>query len=204
MDDRISQILSFLERIDEFKTIERHTHIRGGQRKETDSDHTWHMALFALLFHRELEVEVDLAHVLSLILIHDLPELESGDTFAYSPHYGDKSEERVAAANLFRDLPHDLRKTLHNLWTEFTYGTSPEARFSRALDRLQALAQNTLSQGKTWKDLRVTEEMSRNLNRQVMGFDPALREAFEQLYDRASLEDLWGENGEARGSDRDR
>ncbi len=191
MRDRLAQILQFLEIIDPFKTIERATYLSDQSQHESDSDHTWHMALFALLLYRDLNFKVDITKVLTLILIHDLSEIYTGDTFAYSPEHKDQESEIKAAQELFSLLPSDLKKELLDGWKEFTFGISPEARFARALDRLQGLVQNVISSGRTWRERGVTESMSRELNQEALNTDPVLAEIFERLYKRATEESLW-------------
>jgi putative hydrolase of HD superfamily len=191
MPDRISQILHFLEAIDSLKAIERATYLSNQKHHESDSDHTWHMAMFALLLYKEIAFEVDVAKVLTLILIHDLCEILAGDTFAYTPEHNDRERELEAAKQLFALLPVDLNDELLDGWKEFTFGNSPEARFARALDRMQGLAQNVFSSGRTWKERHVTQAMSRELNRNAQEFDPAIRDIFEKLFQRAVDEELW-------------
>jgi len=211
MSDRLSLILNFTEVIDPFKAVERATYLSDLSRHETDSDHTWHMAMFAILLHDELNFEVDLQKVLLLILVHDdelnfevdlqkvlllilvhdLCEIYAGDTFAHSPQHGDHEGEQEAVERLFAPLPPDLQDTLLGYWREFTFGSSPEAQYARALDRLQGLAQNIYSSGRVWEEHKVTEQMSRDLNREAMSLDPILAESFERLYQRANLEKLF-------------
>jgi putative hydrolase of HD superfamily len=191
MRDRFSQILNFLEIIDTFKTIDRATYLKDRNRHESDSDHTWHMAIFALLLYRELNFEVDIAKVLTLILIHDLCEIYAGDTFAYAPEHQNHERELKAAKELFASLPPDLQNEFLERWKEFTFGKSPEAQFARALDRLQGLAQNVFSSGRVWRERGVTQKMSEDLNRDSRAFDTALGEIYDRLYQRAAEEDLW-------------
>jgi putative hydrolase of HD superfamily len=191
MQDRLSQILNFLETIDSFKSIERATYLSDQNRHESDTDHTWHMAMFALLLHEELNLKVDLTKVLKLILIHDLCEIYAGDTFAYSPQHKNHKKEKEAAEKIFAFLPQDLERTLLDAWMEFTFGTSPEACFARSLDRMQALAQNVISSGRTWKERGVKETMSRELNQDHVALDPVLKTIFEMYFQRASEENLW-------------
>jgi putative hydrolase of HD superfamily len=191
MADRLTQIIEFLEIIEPFKMIERASYLSDHSRHETDSDHAWHMALFAVLLAREIETPINIGHALELILVHDLGEIGAGDTFAYSADSHDRELEQRAARELFDTLPEDLRLEMTQLWDEFTYGDSPEAQFARALDRLQALAQNTFSAGRTWQEHNVNERMSRELNKSTMDFDPVIRRAFEILFQRASDNDLW-------------
>jgi putative hydrolase of HD superfamily len=193
MRDRFDQILGFLESIDPFKTIERATYISDQSQHESDSDHSWHMAIFALLLYKEINFEVDITKALTLILIHDLCEIYAGDTFAYTPEHKDPKREREAAEELFALLPPDLNHELLDAWKEFTFGLSPEARFARALDRMQGLAQNVFSSGRTWKERGVTEVMSRELNQEVLTMDLVITEIFERLYQRAAEESLWSQ-----------
>lgn len=194
MADRLTQIIEFLEIIEPFKMIGRASYLSDHSRHETDSDHTWHMALFAVLLAREIETPINIGHALELILVHDLGEIGAGDTFAYSSDSLDRELEQRAARDLFDTLPEDLRIHMTQLWDEFTFGDSPEAQFARALDRLQALAQNTFSAGRTWQEHNVTEQMSRELNKSTMDFDPVIRETFDILFQRASDNDLWSKD----------
>jgi putative hydrolase of HD superfamily len=193
MSDRLSLILKFFEAIEPFNNIERSTYLSDLSRRETDSDHTWHMALLAILLRGEISVDVNLDKALLLILVHDLCEIYAGDTFAHLPQYEDREKERRAAEEIFALLPPDLEEELLDHWTEFTFGSSPEAQFARALDRLQALAQNIYSSGRVWKEREVTEQMSRDLNSKAMLLDPSLTEVFERLYKRAKEEGLWSD-----------
>jgi putative hydrolase of HD superfamily len=191
MRDRLAQILQFLEAIDHFKTIERATYLSDQSQHESDSDHTWHMTMFALLIYKELHFKVDITKVLTLILIHDLCEIYTGDTFAHLPEYKDQEKELLAAQKLFTLLPLDLGNELLEGWQEFTFGISPEARFARALDRLQGLAQNVFSSGLAWKEHGVSQTMSRELNQEASNTDPVFAEIFDRLYQRAAEENLW-------------
>jgi putative hydrolase of HD superfamily len=191
MQDRLDQILNFLEAIDAFKGIQRATYLSDHSRHECDTDHTWHMAMFAFLLHKELAMEVDIHKVLVLILIHDLCEIHAGDTFAFTPEHNDRAAEQAAAQRLFSLLPDDLFEDLLGYWLEFTFGQTREARLARALDRLQGLAQNVFSAGRTWKERGIKEPMSRELNREAIELDAMLTDLFERLYRRAASEDLW-------------
>ena len=195
MDDtaRLERILAFLEVSDQLKTIERACYLTTGAGRETDADHTWHAALFALLLHRDLSRDVDLGHVLALLTVHDLVEIYAGDTFGYDAvaQRDQPQREAVAADRLFGMLPADLAATVRGWWEEFEATQTPEAHFAKALDRLQALAQNVFTHGRMWRERDVTEAMSRARNREAMAFDPSLARVFEALYRRARQENLW-------------
>ncbi|MGH2736400.1 MAG: HD domain-containing protein [Actinomycetota bacterium] len=187
-------ILDFLESVDAFKSIERAAYLSDGTRHETDSDHAWHMALFAVLLHRELDIECDLQHALELILVHDLVEIHAGDAPAFdlAANEGKTERERRAADRLFSVLPEGHGSTLRAWWDEFEKQRSSEARFALAMDRLQVLAQNVASGGRAWKDYGVTRPRVEERNAPVIEWWPGLRPTFEALYDRADARDCWG------------
>lgn len=192
---RLTHILQFLEILDQFKSIFRANYVGGQSRKENDAEHTWHMAMFALLLQQELSMQIDLEQTLKLILTHDLVEIYAGDTPAYDAHgHLDKEErERRAAHTLFAHLPEDLRTQLDDWWHEFEAGHTPEAKYARALDKLQSFAQNVFSRGRNWQEYGVRAEQSRAYNRPACECDPVLTRAFDLLYRRAEDEHLWPE-----------
>lgn len=194
---RFTKILGFLETIDQLKLIYRSAYLSDNSRHESDAEHTWHTSLFALLLYQEMEIDVDIERVLKLILIHDLVEIYAGDTFAYDTvgNYNQNAREETAASQLFALLPEDLQKLVYGWWKEFELAPTPEAQFARAMDKLQAFAQNVSSSGRVWQEHFVTEEMSRSRNKKAMAFDPALAEVFEALYQRAIRENLWDSKG---------
>jgi putative hydrolase of HD superfamily len=191
---RLERILRFLEVSDQLKTIERACYLTRGEGLETDADHTWHTCLFALLLHPDLARRVDLGHVLALLTVHDLVEICAGDTFGYdAAGRRDKPEREAAAADrLFGALPSDLTAQMREWWDEYETAQTPEARFAKAIDRLQVLAQNIFTHGRMWRERGVTEAMSRTKNRKSIDFDPWMAHIFEALYRRASQERLWG------------
>jgi putative hydrolase of HD superfamily len=138
-DERLDQQLHFLLEIDRLKQIERQTAITGGSRRENTAEHSWHLAMYALILQEWSNVDVDIAHVLSLCLVHDIVEIDAGDTFAYDvAGNGDKElRERAAAERLFGLLPIDQAQRFHSLWEEYEAQETPESRFANAVDRLQ-------------------------------------------------------------------
>jgi putative hydrolase of HD superfamily len=192
---RLTCILHFLEIIDQFKTIYRSNYISEQGRRENDAEHTWHMAMFALLLQKELSIEINIEQTLKLILTHDLVEIYAGDTPAYDTvgHLDKEDREEQAAQLLFAQLPEDMRTQLYGWWREFEESNTPEARYAHAVDKLQAFAQNVFTQGRNWRENGVTEEKSRAYNRTAREFDPALTQSFELLYLRAAGEQLWPE-----------
>ena len=191
--DRLARILDFLETLDQFKTVYRAAYLADHSRQESDAEHTWHMALFALLLCQETDLALDIVHVLELILIHDLVEVYAGDTYVHSTE--DRilaaTREQDAAERLFSLLPDDLKDLLYGWWTEFEHGLTLEARFARAMDRLQGFAQNIFAGGRVWQERGITEAMTRIVNQDAIGLDPTLAEIYEALYERATSRQLW-------------
>ncbi len=192
---RLKTILHFLEIIDQFKMVYRTNYIGGQSRHENDAEHTWHMAMFALLLHQELSIEINIEHTLKLILTHDLVEIYAGDTPAYDAvaRLDKKEREERAAQSLFVQLPEDMRTQISGWWIEYEERQTSEARYAHAVDKLQAFAQNVFTQGRNWHEYGVTTEKSRSYNSTAREFDPALTQAFELLYQRAADEQLWPE-----------
>lgn len=191
--ERISRILDFLKVIENLKLEKRASYLSDNSRHESVAEHTWHMSMFALLLYKEMTIDVDISHVLKLIIIHDLVEVYASDTFAYDTDgYRNKKEREEAAADkLFALLPEDLQNLLSDWWQEFELANTPEAKFANAIDKLQAFAQNLFTHGRVWQERCVTEEMSRIRNQSAMELDSKLARVFEVLYLQANYEDLW-------------
>ncbi|HEY3415737.1 MAG TPA: HD domain-containing protein, partial [Armatimonadota bacterium] len=155
MDDatmaRLARQMSFALEIDKLKTVMRQSYLLDTSRKENDAEHSWHLALLAIVLHEyAAESETDLPRVIELVLAHDLVEIDAGDTFLYDQvGYTDKPErEQAAADRIFGLLPADQATYLRGLWEEFEDGQTPEARFARALDRIEPLLLNIHTQGR--------------------------------------------------------
>ena len=153
-DDRLRQQLDFLVEIDRLKQIERQTHITGGSRRENTAEHSWHLAMYALILAEWSNADVDLFHVLALCLVHDIVEIDAGDTFAYDTSANaDKAErEQLAAKRLFGLLPEDQAAYLRRLWDEYEEQQTPESKFANAVDRMQPAMLNHLAGDESpWK-----------------------------------------------------
>lgn len=158
MDQRLQKQLDFCLKLDEAKNILRQTHLTKHGRRENDAEHAWHMAVMAYVLRDYANEPVDVGKLLIMCLIHDIVEIEAGDTYAYD-EAGKKSQaEREAAARdkLFGMLPEDQAAELAALFDEFDEGKSPEARFANAMDNLQPLILNHSNGGKDWIDHQVT------------------------------------------------
>lgn len=167
---RLQKQLSFLQEIDKFKDIERIIPLQNG-RKETDAEHTWHLAMFLLVFDKELPEDLDRNRMLRLALIHDLAEVYAGDPFAFDERARiDKHEkEQEAAKELFGLLPNDMRNDFMSLFDEYENKTSPEARVVKAFDKLQPLLSHFLTGGKLYRDKAITKEIVEEYNKPHFG-----------------------------------
>src|SRR5947207_12624642 len=150
--DRLAQQIDFLVQADRLKTIIRRTPLVDNSRLENSAEHSWHLSLAALALREHAAASVDLARVLELVTVHDLVEIDAGDTFAYDPIAQETKadRERAAADRIFGLLPDDQRARFRALWDEFESHLTEEARFANALDRFQALLQNMHAGGGSW------------------------------------------------------
>jgi len=151
---RLQRQLGFLLEIDKLKDVVRRNYLAHGGRRENTAEHSWHLAMAALVLAEHAEEPVDLARVVPMLLVHDLVEIDAGDTFCYDPVANlDKAErERRAADRLFALLPADQESRLRALWEEFEQAATPEARFANAVDRLMPILHNYYSEGRGWRE----------------------------------------------------
>lgn len=157
---RLDQQIAFLLEADRLKQIERMTKILGGSRRENTAEHSWHLALFALVLAEHADEPFDVARAITMLLVHDLVEIDAGDTFAYDDAgYETKvAREEAAADRLFGLLPEPQGEQLRAIWDDFEAGASPEARFANAVDRLQPLLLNHANQGGPWREHGISRE----------------------------------------------
>ncbi len=160
MDERLRKQLEFALEIDKEKNIFRQTHLSGKGRNENDAEHAWHMAIMAYLLREYANEEVDIAKVMLMCLIHDIVEIDAGDTYAYDPEglATQKAREDAAKERIYSLLPEDQKEELIALFDEFEAYESPEAKFARAMDNLQPLILNNSNGGGDWKEHGVTAE----------------------------------------------
>jgi putative hydrolase of HD superfamily len=151
---RLEQQIAFVREVDKLKSIDRQTLLTDASRRENDAEHSWHLALMALLLGEYAGArDLDLLHVIRMVLIHDLVEIDAGDTYCYDQAgYADKSQRETAAAErIFNLLPPDQAAEIRSLWDEFEASETAEAKFANALDRLQPLMHNVFTNGQMWK-----------------------------------------------------
>lgn len=171
MDDwsRLDRQFEFIREIDKEKTILRQNYITGEprtQRHETDSDHAWHLALMTILLGEYANESIDVLRTVTMVLIHDLVEIDAGDTFAYDERakIGQHEREAAAADRIFGLLPPDQAARLREIWEEFEAQSTPEARFARTMDNLQPLMLNDATNGRAWREhaVRLSQVLGRN------------------------------------------
>ena len=165
-DDRLKQQLAFVKEIDKEKQIFRQTYVSDATRKENDAEHAWHMAVMAFLLKEHANEEVDLLKTMKMILIHDVVEIDAGDTYAYDEvaKATQREREEKAAERLFGMLPEDQAKEMLDLWEEFEAGETAEAKFARSLDNFQPMMLNDATDGKAWveHEVAVSKVLKRN------------------------------------------
>jgi putative hydrolase of HD superfamily len=152
-NERLAQQIQFVLEIDGLKQVLRRSVILGSSRRENSAEHSWHLAMMALILHEHANQPVDLLHTIKLLLVHDIVELDAGDTFAYDFDNAKTKEEREqrAADRIFGLLPPDQLSQLRGLWDEFEARESAESRFANALDRLMPMFHNLADGGGTWQ-----------------------------------------------------
>ena len=178
MEERLKQQLDFILEIDKEKNILRQTHLSGHGRRENDAEHAWHMAIMAYLLKDYANEPVDIAKVMIMCLIHDIVEIDAGDTYAYDTERlkTQKAREDAAKERIFSLLPEDQKKELTALFDEFENYRTPESKFAHSMDNLQPLLLNNSNGGGDWREHGVTAE-------QVYGRQSKTRLGSEQLFE---------------------
>ncbi|MBE7081401.1 MAG: HD domain-containing protein [Clostridiales bacterium] len=164
--NRFEKQLEFILEVDKEKNILRQTHLSGYTRQENDAEHAWHMALMIYLLKEYANEEFDLAKAMAMALIHDIVEIDAGDTYCYDQTMlsSQKERESLAANRIFGLLPQDQKEHLMDLFYEFEKGESPEARFAKVMDNFQPLLLNDYNNGRDWVRNGIDKE--RVINRQ--------------------------------------
>lgn len=158
IEARLRQQLTFLIEIDRLKTILRQSPLAAADRRENDAEHSWHLAMMVTVLAEHADDPIDVGRTLELVLLHDLVEIHAGDTPLYDDALGADQAEReaIAAELIFGLLPADQAQRWRALWDEFEARRTPEARFAKAMDRLQPLLLNWMARGGTWQTPGVT------------------------------------------------
>ncbi len=187
--DRLDRQIAFLLEIDGLKEVVRRTYLLSGSRRENSAEHSWHLAMAALLLAEHAAEPVNGARVAAMVLAHDVVEIDAGDTFVYDiAAAADKAErERAAAERLFGVLPADQGRFLRELWDEFEARATPEARFAQALDRLLPVLHNIHTAGRAWRENGITADRVLARNAHIAEGSPVLWDLVRRLVGEAVL-----------------
>ena len=161
MTDRLDRQIAFLNEADRLKSIVRGTTLCDGSRYENSAEHSWHLALYALVLSDQAGPEVDLGLAIKMLIVHDIVEIDAGDNPIFGEFGAAEMEqvEQAAADRIFGLLPNDIAIDLRAIWDEFEAAATPTAQFAKSLDRFQPPMQNLASGGGSWTDYNVTEDM---------------------------------------------
>ncbi len=167
--ERLQKQLAFTLELDKLKKIERQSYLSDSSRHENDSEHSWHLALMAMLFGEYANEPVDVLRVMKMVIIHDAVEIDAGDTYAYdtSGNATKREREEKAADRIFNILPEDQAKEMRALWEEFEAGETAEAKFANALDRVQPVMLNDITDGRAWREHGIAAEQVLTRNAHV-------------------------------------
>lgn len=200
LEGRLREQLTFLVEVDKLKTIMRQSPLAAAERRENDAEHSWHLAMMVVILAEYADEPIDVGHTVELVLVHDLVEIYAGDTPLYggtgtgtgtgaAAGAGQRERETMAAAELFSLLPDDQARRVRAMWDEFEERRTPEARFAKAMDRLQPLLLNWMARGGTWRTPGVTADDVRTRKSVIGDASTVLWETGRRLID----------EGEARG-----
>lgn len=184
--ERLEKQMAFIREVDKVKEIFRQTYLADGSRKENDAEHSWHMALMAVLLKEYANEEVHLEKVIPMVLIHDLVEIDAGDTYAYDDKgAATKRERETKAANrIFGMLPEDQAKWFRDLWEEFEAYETADAKYARMLDNSQPLLLNDASDGRSWTEHGVRKSQIYKRNEHTAEGSEKVWEYMEQLIEK--------------------
>ena len=193
--NRFEQQMKFILEIDKVKNVFRQTYLADGNRKENDAEHSWHMAIMAFLLKEYAQEEVDIMRVVLMVLIHDLVEIDAGDTYAYDLDGLQTKREREvkAAERIFGLLPKDQEEQFRELWDEFEAYEAAEAKYAHMLDNFQPLMLNDALDGKSWKEHKVKKSQIYSRNAKTMEGSEKIWEYMKDLVqkniDRGNIQD---------------
>lgn len=185
-EKRLKKQMEFLLEVDKLKFITRQTYLSDGKRKENDGEHSWHLALMAVLLSEYSNEEIDLVKVITMVLIHDIVEIDAGDTYAYDAVGNQSKREREvkAADRIFNILPEDQAAKLRQLWEEFEAYETPEAKFAHVCDNVQPLMLNDATNGLGWREHGVKKSQVLQRNRRTGEGSQVMMEYINQILDK--------------------
>ncbi|MDI9874936.1 HD domain-containing protein [Flectobacillus rivi] len=180
ISDNLLKQIAFIKEIDKVKYIQRKTKLFNSDRNENDAEHSWHLAIMAVVLAEHSNENIDVLKVIKMLLIHDIVEIDAGDTFIYDTqkNHTNTDEERLAANRIFGLLPEAQAEELIEIWEEFEAGETKEAKFAKSMDRLEPLLQNTSNNGGTWAEFGVDYD-------KVFNKKKVIKEGSEVIWDYA-------------------
>ena len=184
--ERLEKQIQFIVEADKVKNIFRQTYLADGRRKENDAEHSWHLALMAVLLKEHMNEDADVARVMIMVLIHDLVEIDAGDTYAYDEKGAQTKREREvkAAERIFGILPEDQGRYFRELWEEFEAYETPEAKFAHLLDNIQPILLNDASGGKSWVEHGVHKSQPMKRNERIPGTSDIIWEKMQEIFEK--------------------
>ncbi|OOQ77913.1 HD domain-containing protein [Vibrio parahaemolyticus] len=187
--DRLEKQLALLIELDKLKSVLRRTRVKSAEgRLENSGEHSWHVALMAVLMEEHANAPVDICRVMKMLLIHDVVEIDAGDTFVYDTATSKEQAEKEikAAERLFGMLPTDQGQELLALWQEFEAAQSDDAKYAKALDRLIPMLLNYHNNGQSWKENSVTREQALTINKRIEFGSVTLWDKAKELIEEAT------------------
>ena len=187
MKERLEKQINFILELDKMKNLYRQTYVLHEDRKENDAEHSWHIAIMAILLSEYANSEIDSAKVIKMLLLHDIIEIDAGDTYCYDAVGNSTKAEREekAARRIFGLLPEDQCTEFYELWREFEDSVTKEARFAAVLDRLQPLMLNYTKGGISWQEHGIHKEQVLKRNENYFGEADELAELIRSVIDDA-------------------
>ena len=186
--DRLARQLYFVLELDKLKSVYRRTYLIDGTRSENSAEHSWHLALLAMVLAEHANEPLDVGKVIRMVLIHDIVEIDAGDTYIYDAQDDKPEREQRAADRIFGLLPPDQAQEFRDLWDEFEARQTAEARFASALDRFIPQLHNFHTQGRSWKEHGITSESVLMRNVEISHGSMTLWEWTQMLIERAEAE----------------
>ncbi len=183
--NNLQKQVDFIKEIDKIKYIQRKSRLFNSDRRENDAEHSWHLAVMAIVLAEHSDKPIDLLKVLKMVLIHDIVEIDAGDTFFYSSteNHDNREEELAAAKRIFGILPKDQAEELIAIWNEFEDAETDEAKFAKSLDRFEPLLQDAVNDGGSWVEFDVPYQKVYDLNKTIKNGSTTMWNYAEDLID---------------------
>lgn len=192
IQDRLEKQIAFLIEVDKLKNIFRQTRNFHEKRHENDAEHAWHMSLMALILSEHANSEIDVLKVVKMALVHDLVEIDVGDTFLYADNQNEKTaKERKCAERIFGLLPQDQKEEFMKLWEEFEEKETIEAKFAGSMDRLGPIMQNHFDEGHAWRKHGIASDKVLLKNRQIEKGSKIIWEFAKSLIEKSIVDGIF-------------